>query len=132
MLFLRILYLVLFTDSIINVKLYSQWIFSTVVFTVFFKKLTVYFLILHLTHSHFIWSSRMFSLISSFKVTIISLFFWWIYSSFSIKLLLNFQKPLPLKHENITGNDQLRGKLGRQLWDLQRTRNVEIIKASLN
>ena len=132
MLFLRILYLVLFTDAIINVKLYSQWIFSTVVFTVFLKKLTVYFLILHLTHSHFIWSSRMFSLISSFKVTIIILFFWWIYSSFSIKLLLNFQKPLPLKHENITGNDQLRGKLGRQLWDLQRTRNVEIIKASLN
>ena len=132
MLVLRVLHLVLFTDSIINVKLYSQWIFSTVVFTGFLEKLTVYFLILHLTHSRFIWSSRMFSLISSFKVTAISLFIWWIYSSFSIKLLLHFQKPLPLKHENIIGSDQLRGKLGRQLWDLQRTRNVEIIKASLN
>ena len=60
------------------------------------------FLILYLRYSDFTWSSRMFSLISSFKISEMSFFMRWTYSSFSVKLLLNTQTSLTLIFETWT------------------------------
>ena len=89
--------------------LFLSTIFKFVLFASFLEKLMVYFLILYFKYFHFTWSSRMFSLKSSFKVSEINFFIWGTCSSFSIKLLLNFRKPLPLlfssflQYENVIG-----------------------------
>ena len=85
------------------VLLLSQRFFISV-FCYFLNNLMVYFLI-YFNYSHFTWSSRVFLL----KVSKTSFFIWWIYSSFSINLLLYFQKLLTillsssLQHENVIG-----------------------------
>ena len=74
----------------------------------FSENLMVCFLISYFKYSHFTWLSKMFSLKSSFKISNSFFFIWRKYSSFSIKLLLNFQQPQSLlyspflKHEIVT------------------------------
>ena len=107
----------------------SQRIFYLCFFSSFLEKLMVYFLILYFKFSQYTWSTRIFLLKRSFKVSEITFFY--LVNIFLVfyEAVIKFPKTTTSFIFFLVG-EQLRGKLKRQCFgrDLYGIRNVKIIR----